>query len=138
MKTAGSRVIIYRHALKMLTQAQITALEQTAEALHTEVVQAQVVPRMDGTLQNNAFFVNRRDSARGSVSLVHDTPYARRLYYHPEYRFHREPWTDSAGVRHDGNPNARGGWFSDWLQGGKYENFCRMAYSMLYKRLTGV
>ena len=31
--------------IKQLTQAQSQALEQTAEALHTEVVQAQVFPR---------------------------------------------------------------------------------------------
>ena len=38
--------------IKQLTDAQITALEQTAEALHTEVVQAQVFPRDTGNLQN--------------------------------------------------------------------------------------
>lgn len=30
--------------IRKLTEAQATALEQTAEALHTEVVQAQVFP----------------------------------------------------------------------------------------------
>ena len=30
--------------IKQLTQAAVTALEMTAEALHTEVVQAQVMP----------------------------------------------------------------------------------------------
>lgn len=41
--------------IKQLTQAQVTALEQTAEALHTEVVQARVIPRRDGALQNESF-----------------------------------------------------------------------------------
>ncbi len=32
--------------IRKLTQAQVTALEQTAEALHTEVVQAEIMPRI--------------------------------------------------------------------------------------------
>ena len=95
----------------------VRALEQTAAALQTEVVQAQVVPRMDGTLQGEAFFVDTSESWEGRVSLVHSTPYARRLYYHPEYHFHREAWTDSKGRNHDGNPNAKGKWFDDWTDG---------------------
>ena len=38
--------------IKQLTQAQSQALEQTAEALHTEVVQAQVFPRDTGAVRN--------------------------------------------------------------------------------------
>ena len=34
--------------IQQLTKAQVTALEQTAEDLHTEVVQAQVFPRDTG------------------------------------------------------------------------------------------
>ena len=45
--------------IKQLTDAQITALEQTAEALHTEVVQAQVFPRDTGILQKSIHQVSR-------------------------------------------------------------------------------
>ena len=37
--------------IKQLTQAAVTALEMTAEALHTEVVQAQVRPFDTGHLE---------------------------------------------------------------------------------------
>ena len=37
--------------IKQLTQAAVTALEMTAEALHTEVVQAQVMPFDTGHLE---------------------------------------------------------------------------------------
>lgn len=70
-----------------LTQASVTALERTAEALHTEVVQAQVMPFETGHLQEDATFVDYSESSQGKVSLVTSTPYARRLYYHPEYNF---------------------------------------------------
>ena len=38
--------------IRQLMDAQITALEETAEAVHTEIVQAQVFPRDSGNLQN--------------------------------------------------------------------------------------
>lgn len=73
-----------------LTRASVTALERTAEALHTEVVQAQVMPFETGHLQEDATFVDYSESSQGKVSLVTSTPYARRLYYHPEYKFSRQ------------------------------------------------
>ena len=42
--------------IKQLTQAAVTALEMTAEALHTEVVQAQVMPFDTGRLEEDSFF----------------------------------------------------------------------------------
>lgn len=132
--------------LNALKAAQSTALEQTAEALHTEVVQAQVIPRDTGNLQGESFFCDYRWSKIGKVSLIHSTPYARRLYFHPEYHFHKEPWeetrTDKNGqvkhIKHDGNPNAKGKWFEDWISGGKYEDFAQKTYTRLYRRLAGL
>lgn len=127
MIRASSQVKLNLPAMGNLKRAQITALEQTAEALHTEIVQAQVVPRDTGNLQNEAFFMDRQNSSRGIVSLVHSTPYARRLYFHPEFHFSK-----------DANPNARGKWFEDWLPGGRAQEFAQNAYKELYRRLTGV
>lgn len=127
MIRVNSRVRMNLPGLRRLTQAQITALEQTAEALHTEVVQAQVVPRDKGTLQGEAFFLDRTESSKGKVSLSHTTPYARRLYFHPEYNFST-----------DENPNAKGKWFEDWLPGGEYEDFCQKAFKIIYRRLAGL
>ena len=64
--------------IKQLTQAAVTALEMTAEALHTEVVQAQVMPFDSGHLEEDATFVDYGDSRHGRVRLVSSTPYARR------------------------------------------------------------
>ena len=56
--------------IRKLTEAQTTALEQTAEALlHTEVVQAQVFPRDTGNLQNESTFLDRSESENGKVSI---------------------------------------------------------------------
>lgn len=114
-------------AINRLTKAQVQALEMTTEALHTEVVQAQVVPFDQGTLQGEGFSVDYADSSRGRTSLVHSTPYARRVYFHPEYNFQT-----------DTNPNAKGEWFEDWLRGGKAADFAPKAYKKIYKQITGV
>lgn len=127
MMKANSKVKLNMPAIRKLSQAQKTALEQTAEALHTEVVQAQVIPRDTGNLQGESFFVDTSDSTSGKVSLVHGTPYARRMYFHPEYNFSK-----------DENPNARGRWFEDWQPGGRHADFAIKAFRELYRRLSGV
>ena len=111
--------------IRQLEQAQVMALEQTAEALHTEVVQAQVVPFDTGALQNEGTFVDYSESRQGKVSIISNTPYARRLYFHPEYHFQTKE-----------NPNARGKWYTDWLPGGKKSDFAIDTYKRIYKGLV--
>lgn len=113
--------------IRQLSKAAVIALEMTAEALHTEVVQAQVFPFDTGNLQNESTFVDCSDSSKGKVTLVSNTPYARRLYYHPEYNFQK-----------DENPNARGNWYEDWLPGGSKADFAPNAFKKIYKKVGGV
>lgn len=127
MLKATSKVKLYSTKIASLNRAAVRALEQTGEALHTQVVQAQVIPFDKGTLQNEAFFMDTKDAASGRVSLIQSTPYARRLYFHPEYNF-----------RTDENPYARGKWFEDWLPGGKYADFTPEAFKEFYRRAGGL
>lgn len=127
MMKVNSKVKLNFPKIKQLTQAQVKALEQTAEELLQEVRQSQVVPRDTGNLQGEAFFVDASESSRGKVTLVHSTPYARRLYFHPEYHFQT-----------DENPNAKGKWFEDWEPGGKDQQFAANAYKKIYRRLAGL
>ena len=113
--------------IRQLSKAAVTALELTAEALHTEVVQAQVFPFDTGNLQNESTFVDYSESKNGKVMLVSSTPYARRLYYHPEYKFST-----------DENPNAKGKWFEDWMPGGSQADFAGKAFKQFYKKGGGV
>lgn len=123
----NSRVNIHFGKIRQLTQAQIRALEQTAEALHTEVVQAQVMPRDTGALQNEKTFVDYHESQAGIVRIISEGPYARRLYFHPEYNFQTYE-----------NPFAGGEWFKPWLPGGVNEDFAREAFRKLYKKEAGI
>ena len=109
--------------IRQLSEAAVTALEQTAEALHTEVVQAQVMPFDTGHLEEDATFIDYSESANGKVSIVSSTPYARRLYYHPEYQFQT-----------DENPFAGGEWFKPWLPGGVSAGFAKEAFQRFYKK----
>lgn len=122
-----SSVKLNMPVIRKLTDSQVAALEQTAEALHTEVVQAQVLPFDTGNLQNESTFVDYSDSSKGKVSIVSSTPYARRLYFHPEYHFQKGE-----------NPNAKGKWYTDWLPGGSQADFAAKAYKEIYRRLTGI
>lgn len=141
-----STVKLSEPMIKNLERAAIRALERTADKLHEEVVQAQVVPRMDGTLSEEAFFVDCSRSEEGKVQLVHNTPYARRLYYHPEYKFQKEPWEEDvknkdgtvSHVRHEGNPNAKGKWYEDWEPGGRKAGFIPDTFETLFKEESGL
>lgn len=113
--------------IRQLTQAAVTALEMTGEALHTEVVQAQVMPFETGHLQEDATFVDYSESGQGKVTLVSSTPYARRLYYHPEYNFQT-----------DENPFAGGKWYEPWLPGGINQDFAKDAFKKFYKKAGDV
>ena len=123
MATINTRIKLNTSFLKELDEYKINALEQTAEALKTEVQQAQVMPRDEGTLQNNSTFVDDSNAKNGKVSIVSSTPYARRLYFHPEYNFDRTK-----------NKSAGGRWFDNWLDG----EFATNAFVNLYGRSLGI
>ena len=118
MTRVNSTVRLNLSKIRELSEMQVKALEQTAEAIHTEVVQAQVFPRDTGNLQNESTFVDTSKSKQGKVSIVSSTPYARRLYFHPEYHFHT--------------------WYEDWIPGGREADYCTNAFKRIYRRLTGI
>ena len=124
---SDTKVTIFAAKLEALDAAAQRALEKTAELIHIEVEQAQVMPFDSGHLQNDSTFVDLSGSAEGHVDLVSSTPYARRLYYHPEYNFSKEE-----------NPNAGGEWFAPWADGGEHENLAKEAFAALFRREAGL
>lgn len=116
-----SRVELNMSVLNMLDGAQFTALAQTGDATLTELRDRGVMPFDTGNLQNDSTFVD--DSQKDKVSIVSSTPYARRLYFHPEYNYRR-----------GNNRNAGGKWFDSFL----YDDFIANAYAKLLKRIGGL
>lgn len=126
MKTVTSKIKLNAPKIKQLDRAAITSLEKTVSALHTEVVNAQVMPFKSENMQNDNTYEDYSNSKQGKVSLNTSTPYARRMYFHPEYNFSKEK-----------NPNARGNWYEPWTTG-KEKDFCKKAFSQFYKKEAGL
>ena len=117
-------VRLNRTAISRLQQAQKQSLEMTAEAVKSDIVTSAVVPKNTGELERSGFVDNSRLNL-GEVTLVYDTPYARRLYWHPEFRF-----------RVDRNANAQGKWMQSYIDGNK-KGFAKNVFIQFYRRLTG-
>jgi len=121
----GVNVKMNHVRIKQLSESAVKALEMTMEAVHTDIGQAETVPMLTGSLSGEQFFVDYEDSKSGKVSLVNSTPYARRLYYHPEYNFNKTF-----------HSNAGAGWFEPYLEGSK-KDFAKKAFARIYKSLGG-
>ncbi len=85
-------------------QAQI----KTCDAMKTDLQHSQTMPFDTGALQNTKTFVDDKNVKKGVVRIVSEGPYARRLYFHPEYNFQKT-----------NNPKAGGMWFSPYISGNK-------------------
>lgn len=119
------RVNLFPGAIQALSQAQQRAAIMTAEQmLHEKVTDAQI-PFDEGTLQNIATRVDTTATRRGTIKIVHDVPYASRLYFHPEFNFQKTT-----------NANARAYWWEDWLTGPKATRASRL-FKEFYRRIAG-
>ena len=116
-----STVELNTSILDSLDRAQLEALAKTGDATLTELRDRQIMPFDTGNLQNDSTFLD--DSQNGKVSIVSSTPYARRLYFHPEYNYRR-----------NNNANAGGRWFDSFLN----DSFIVEAYKKLLKQIGGL
>ena len=112
--------------LKELTKQQYISLAQTADAILTDLKDSQTMPFDTGNLQNDSTFLDDSQKNQGKVSIVSLAPYARRLYYHPEYNF-----------RTNNNHSAGGKWFEPYASGNK-SDFTRETFAKLFKRNGGL
>ena len=126
-KYVTCRVKLFKPALRNLTNAVSEALGKTAEEIRKDVQQAQTMPFLTGDLQGDYTFADLTTKKEGHASVVSDRPYARRLYYHPEYHFDKSE-----------NPNAGGRWLDPYLPGGKKEDFAQKTFNKFYKEEAGL
>ena len=112
--------------LNFLDKQQYISLAETADALLTEIKDDQLMPFRTGNLQNDSTFVDDNKRMEGRVSIVSTTPYARRLYFHPEYNFNR-----------GNNAHAGGKWFEPYVSGDKSDR-PKEIYKELFKRNGGL
>lgn len=112
-------------AVGLLEKYNSQALKMTADAVLSDLRQSQTMPFKEGVLQNDQSFVDDENAESGEEYVVSDTPYARRLYFHPEYHFNFEH-----------NPNAGGSWFEPYISGNK-SDFVKNAYARFLKGKIG-
>lgn len=117
------RVTIYPEKVRQLVEAMELSAEQAVEAVKSDIVSSQVVPKNTGELERSGFVQKSKSKYR----IIYDTPYARRLYWHPEYNF-----------RTDKNPNAQGMWMHTYLDGEKKEFFKRVFVARLKANSKGL
>jgi len=101
------------------------ALIKTADAVKTDLQQSQTMPFDSGQLQNRSTFVDDSKASSGKVLVVTDTPYARRLYFHPEYNFSTEE-----------NLNAGGAWFEPYISGAK-KDYAKKVFARFMQNSLG-
>lgn len=137
------RVTFDQAKINRLTEAAKQALEMAAEATLSQIVSDGVVPFDVGTLERGgeleikdkdaggkrvvaykSGYVDKAKREQGHAAVVFHTPYARRLYYHPEYNF-----------RTDKNPNAQGKWMQSYLDGDK-KDFIRDSFAKFFRKLS--
>lgn len=100
------------------------ALLKTADAVKTDLRQSQTMPFDTGQLQNRSTFIDGSNVDAGKVSVVSDTPYARRLYFHPEFNFSKRE-----------NPYAGAAWFEPYISGAKKDYALKVFTRFMYSRL---
>lgn len=108
---------------KLLNAPQI-ALIRTAMAVETDLLTSQTIPFDTGTLQNEHTSIDPSQASSGTVQIVSDTPYARRLYFNPEYNFQQTK-----------NPNAGGKWFDPYING-NMKKWVKQTFVELMRRMT--
>ena len=121
-KDVSCKIKLNAFRIRQLKDAQVTALVLAADALVSDLKTSQTMPFETGYLQNESTYADYRKLSKGKVMIITATPYARRLYYHPEYNFSKES-----------NSNAGAHWFEPYINGEK-KKFLKDAYRKFYKK----
>ena len=115
------KVTIYPSATKQLESAKKKAFDATVEAVLSDIKASAVVPKDTGALEDSGFTLIENMVAH----IIFDTPYGRRLYWHPEFNF-----------RTDKNANAQGLWMQTYIDGEK-NSFVKNTYIKYLKQFGG-
>lgn len=103
-KSRGANIFQYKAKLRNIQKVRqfaALAVEPTADDLLAWMVHKGFIPFKDGTLEGDHHVVT---GETGIARIVVDTFYAKRLYFHPEFKFRKSP-----------NRYARGLWFEPFM-----------------------
>lgn len=117
------KVTLYPDKIRKLQEIAQKAFELTVEAVLSDIRMSQTVPKNTGELERSGF--TEIDVKKMVAKIIFDEPYARRLYWHPEYDF-----------RQDKNQYAGGLWMQTYIDGEK-RHFVKETYGKFLKQLGG-
>lgn len=100
----ANKILIKSSANLRIMIAQRRALLATADQIVGDVNSNQTVPKDTGALEDSVMI--KSDLSGKRVRISYNTPYARRLYFHPELNFNRAL-----------NINAGAGWLDTYKDG---------------------
>ena len=126
MKITNVKVKINRDAIAQLNKAKERALELTAEAMLSDIVSREVVPKDTCELERSGFVEDGHIDAKLIASIVFDTPYARRWYFN----------LDEATFQHTKNADARDHWMDYYLDG-EGKQWVQDTYAKFLKQESG-
>ncbi|NMF04571.1 minor capsid protein [Clostridium beijerinckii] len=109
--------------INRLVEASKQAFKLTVEDVLKDIKDSQVVPKDTGRLEESGE-IDFSQVENMIASIVFDTPYAKRLYWHPEYNF-----------KTDKNSNAQGRWMDMYISGIK-RDFVKERYFVHLKELS--
>lgn len=121
------KVTLNPEAIRRLQDAAAKSLTETGDEILSRARNAGVMPMDTGNLQNDSTHVDDSGAAEGHVEIGTDAPYARRLYFNPQYNF-----------RHDKNANARGEWWEPWISGERRDEPPKIFGELLKKNAGGL
>ena len=122
----GIKITLDMQTIKMLEDEAKKSAELAMKQLQQDIQNEQTMPFNNGDMQNNQTFV----AVEGDCTrLVTGSPQARRLYYHPEYKFQQG--------QQGKNKHAGAKWLEPYISGDK-KDFIRDAFVEIYKKRTGV
>lgn len=114
---------LYPDKIKKLKEVSQKAFGLTVEAVLSDVRTYQTVPKDTGELERSGF---PEIEAKNMVArIIFDTPYAKKMYWHPEYNFCK-----------DKNQLAGGLWMQTYIDGPK-KDFVKNTYKEFLRQLGG-
>lgn len=112
--------------INMILEEANIALWETADAIKTDLVQSQTVPKDHGDLESDMFVdpPNPSKNIKGVVKIVNPAVYSRKVYFDPGIH-----------IRQGKNPNAKQYWFEDYITGSKKDLPIKYFKQILKRRI---
>lgn len=126
MRVKSVKITLNDSAIAKIEESKEKAMRIVLDAVENDVSMRQVVPFRDGDLKDSVSTGIFKDTDKVIGWIGWNTPYARRLYFHPEYNF-----------RQDKHANAQGLWMEYYQRENKGFQWLQEAYATALKMSAG-